>query len=187
VRPGLIVGPHDPTDRFTYWPERLARGGDVLAPGSPDRPVQFVDARDLAEWMLRLAGARATGVLHATGPARPLGMGALLDSCARAGAADARVVWVDERFLLDAGVQPWMELPLWIPDADPESFGFLRTDCSRAIAAGLTFRPLDDTVRDTLAWARSRAGDTPRRAGLAPERERELLERWRAAAPLRPR
>jgi len=168
VRPGLIVGPHDPTDRFTYWPERLARGGEILAPGPPERRVQFVDARDLAPWILRLVEEGRTGAFNATNEG--VSMGELL--------AGARVAWVTDSFLHEQGVGEWMELPLWL--ADPAWIGMHHADVSRAVAAGLTFRPVADTVRDTAAWAATRAGDHEPEAGLAPQRERELLEAWRA-------
>lgn len=166
ARAGLIVGPHDPTDRFTYWPRRLAERGEVLAPGTPDQPVQLIDARDLGAFLLRLAEDRTGGVFNATGPAAPLTLG---ETLARIGGG-ANVVWVDDRTLLDAGVGPWTELPLWLPGE--EYAGLLRADISRALAAGLTFRPLEETARDTLAWSRE-AGE--QRPTLARERERELL------------
>ena len=176
VRAGLIVGPHDPTDRFTYWPARLVRGGEVLAPGRPDYRVQFVDVRDLADWIVRGVEARLTGVFNATGPEGVLTLGELLEACRGA----ARLTWVGEQFLLDQKVAPWSELPLWIPDSDPDSVGFSAFDCGKALAAGLTFRPLAETVRDTLAWAATRPADHPWRAGLTPEREAELLKLWHA-------
>lgn len=179
IRPGLIVGPHDPTERFTYWPRRVARGGAVLAPGRPERGVQLIDVRDLAEWIVRAVEERLAGRFNATGPAEPLPMAALLDACRRVSGSDARFVWVDERFLLARGVAPWTELPLWVPET-PDRAGFLAVDCRRAIAAGLTFRPVDETVRATLAWDRERApGSVPPGVGLAPEREEELLRAWR--------
>jgi len=119
LRPGLIVGPYDPTDRFTWWVQRVARGGEVLAPGRPDRPVQIIDARDLAEWMVRLAESRTTGIYQATGPERPLEFRELLDAAKQVSASDASFRWVDEPFLLEAGVKPWSELPLWVPEDDP--------------------------------------------------------------------
>ena len=170
VRAGLIVGPFDPTDRFTYWPRRLADGGDVLAPGDPAAPVQFIDARDLGAWLVRLAAGGPGGVFNATGPAEPLTLGALLDEANDAIGAGARLVWTDEQRILDAEVQPWMELPLWIPG--DEYSGMQRTDIRRALAAGLTFRPVRDTVLDTLAWSRE-AGE--QRPTLTREREREIL------------
>jgi nucleoside-diphosphate-sugar epimerase len=170
ARPGLIVGPHDPTDRFTYWPRRLAAGGDVLAPGDPGAPVQFVDARDLGDWLVHLAETRTGGVFNATGPAEPLTLGALLERIAAAVGSDARLVWTDEARILEAGVRPWSELPLWVPG--PDWAGLLRVDASRALAAGLRFRPLGETARDTLAWSLE-AG--PQRPTLDRERESQIL------------
>jgi len=170
ARPGLIVGPHDPTDRFTYWPRRLAEGGDVLAPGDPDAPVQLVDARDLGAWLLRLVENRIGGVFNATGPERPLTLGALLERVAAAVDGDARLVWTDEQRILDAGVTPWSELPLWVPG--DEWRGLLQADVGRALAAGLTFRPLEETARDTLAWSRAAGEQQPT---LSREKERQLL------------
>jgi 2'-hydroxyisoflavone reductase len=181
IRPGLIVGPYDPTDRFTYWPHRIAAGGAVLAPGRPERAIQFIDARDLAEWALRLAERQVAGVFHATGPAAPLAFGDLLAACQAVGGGDARLTWVGEPFLEVQGVEPWSALPLWIPESDPTHAGFCRVDCARALAAGLTFRPLARTVRDTLDWAATRPADRAWRAGLTREREAELLAAWGAA------
>ncbi|MBI2760045.1 MAG: epimerase [Chloroflexi bacterium] len=181
VRAGLIVGPHDQSDRFTYWPHRIAKGGDVLAPGSSDRAVQIIDVRDLAEWNVRIAEQRVSGVFNATGPDYTLTMGAVLDACKAVSGSDARFVWASEQFLLDAGAQPWAQLPLWVPDTE-ENAGFSSIDCSKAFATGLTFRPLAETVRDTLAWDATRPADTERRNGLPPDREAELLQGWRARA-----
>ena len=167
VRAGLIVGPHDPTDRFTYWPRRLADGGTVLAPGDAAQPVQLIDARDLGAFLVRLAEDRTGGIFNATGPAEPLTLGETLE---RSGGGD--LTWVDDQTLLEAGVVPWMELPLWLPG--DEYGGMLRADISRAIAAGLTFRPLEETARDTLAWSLE-AGE--QRPTLTREKESELLDR----------
>ena len=166
ARAGLIVGPHDPTDRFTYWPRRLAEGGRVLAPGDPSRPVQIVDARDLGAFLVKLAEDRTSGVFNATGPAEPLTFGETLERIA----PGADLVWVDDTTLLDAGVGPWMELPLWLPG--DEHTGILQADISRALAAGIAFRPLEETARDTLAWS-LQAGE--QRPTLSREKERELL------------
>ena len=184
VRAGLIVGPHDYTDRFTYWPRRVSEGGDVLAPGDPARPVQFIDARDLAAWLLHAAERRLTGTFNATGPDFPLTFGRFLEECRAATASDARFVWVDEKFLLEAGVQPWTEMPLWTDSSEEENRYFQAVGVERAVAAGLSFRPVAETVRDTLAWDLTRPADTERRAGLKREREREVLAVWqeRAAA-----
>ena len=170
VRAGLIVGPHDPTDRFTYWPRRIAAGGDVLAPGEPQAPVQFVDARDLARWLVQLALDGPGGVFNATGPLAPLAFEELLTRATAALGSDARLVWTDSQRVLDAEVAPWTELPLWLPD--PDYAGMARADISRAVEAGLRFRPLEETVADTLAWDRTVPGDRPT---LTPEREQEIL------------
>jgi 2'-hydroxyisoflavone reductase len=167
VRAGLIVGPHDPTDRFTYWPRRLAEGGDVLAPGNPDAPVQFVDARDLAAFMLELAERGPGGPINSTGPAEKLTMREALERMK----GDSTLHWLDDQTLLDEGVGPWMELPLWMPGA--EWAGLMQADVSRAIAAGLRFRPLEETARDTLAWSLE-AGE--QRETLPRSREREILQ-----------
>jgi 2'-hydroxyisoflavone reductase len=180
VRAGLIVGPHDPTDRFTYWPVRVARGGEMLAPAPPGRPVQFVDARDLGAWLVTVAENRTAGAFNATAP--PLPFAELLDSCTRVSGSDATIRWVDEDFLLAHEVGQWMELPLWLAQSELEWAHMQEADVSRAIAAGLTFRPLDETVADTLAWAHAREErETADGVGLAPEREAELL----AAVPSR--
>jgi 2'-hydroxyisoflavone reductase len=177
VRAGLIVGPYDPTDRFTYWVNRVAEGGEVLAPGRPEQRVAFIDVRDLAGWVLRGAERRVTGVFNATGPGEPCTMQRLLESCRTASGSDARFTWVDEEFLAAENVAPWQEMPLWLPD-DPEYAGFNEVDCSRAIAAGLTFRSVDDTVAATLATERARTMVPGERAGITRERERELLTKY---------
>jgi len=182
VRPGLIVGPHDYMDRFPYWVARVAEGGEVLAPGRPDRPVQVIDARDLADWMVRLAEAGTGGVFNATGPGAPLTMAALLEACRQASPSDARFTWVDDAVLVERKVGPWDELPMWLPhESSPDHIGILQFDVQRAIAAGLAFRPLADTARDTAVWERAR-GAHDWRAGLAREKERQLLEEWRQEA-----
>lgn len=171
IRPGLIVGPHDDSGRFTYWVHRIAAGGDVLAPEPRDQPVQLIDVRDLAGWILGMAERGEVGVFNATGPDLPLTMETLLAEIASTTRSDARLVWVDERLLIEAGVEAWSDLPLWLaPNVDPAHAGFLSIDVSKALASGLVFRPLSETVRDTLAHA-ERTGD----AGLDPDRERELL------------
>lgn len=183
IRPGLIVGPHDPTDRFTYWPVRVARGGEVLAPGHLRTSVQVIDGRDLAEWTVRMVEARQVGAFNATGPDYELTMERLLEQCKAAAGSDARFVWVDEQFLLDNEVKPWTELPLWVA-GDGHMAHLLRIDCRKAFSAGLTFRPLAETIRDTLAWNATRPADEDTdeepRAGMKPEREAELLRAWRA-------
>ena len=180
VRPGLIVGPHDPTDRFTYWPHRIAQGGEVLAPRQPDQAVQFIDVRDLAEWIVRMVEADRTGTYHATGPDHTLTMQQLLEECKAVSGRDARLTWVDEEFLVQRKVVPYMELPLWIPSSEPEAAGHSAVDCTKAISAGLTFRPLSDSIRDTLAWDGARPVDAICPGGMKPEREAQLLQAWHA-------
>jgi 2'-hydroxyisoflavone reductase len=170
VRAGLIVGPHDQTDRFTYWPRRLAEGGDVLAPGTPSAPVQFIDARDLAAWIVQLAEHGPGGPLNATGPAEPLTLGELLQTNIDVLGTDTRLTWIDDQRLLDAGVQPWTELPLWMPG--DEFRELMKANIDRALSEGLTFRPIAETVLDTLTWSRL-AGE--QRPTLSRQRERELL------------
>ncbi len=177
IRPGLIVGPYDYSDRFTYWVVRLARGGEVLAPGRPDRAAQLIDGRDLAAWTIRMVEAGQMGVYNATGPAQPLTMGAMLNACQRVGASDATFTWVDEAFLLAEKVEPWSQIPFWLPD-EPENAGFSSVSIERALDAGLTFRPLAQTVSATLAWDRTRSADREWQAGLAAEDEARLLKAW---------
>ena len=172
VRAGLIVGPYDPTDRFTYWPHRIAQGGEVLAPDSPACRTQFIDVRDLAEWILRMAEARQSGAYNATGPAEPVALGELFDTCKAESGSDATFTWVPEDFLLAQGVQPWMEMPVWVPEKEA---GIMHVSIAKALAAGLTFRPPVETVRATLDWDAARPPHDWR-AGLKPEREREVLQ-----------
>ena len=161
VRPGLIVGPHDPTGRFTYWPRRVAEGGRVLAPGPPEAPVQVIDVRDLGDWLVELAERGPGGAFNAVGPAEPLTFGELLGArAATATGSGARLVWAGGERLLEAGVEPWSELPLWLPGE--EHAGMLRTPVERAVAAGLRFRPLAETIADTLAWDAEVGGEAPR-------------------------
>jgi 2'-hydroxyisoflavone reductase len=174
VRPGLIVGPHDQTGRFTYWPHRIARGGDVLAPGPPDEPVTLIDVRDLGEWMVRLCEAGTHGVFNAI---ERTTWRALLEACVREVRLDARLVWVPSDWLSGQGVGEWMELPVWTGPQSSEHAGLHRVANERAVAAGLTFRPLEETVQATLADAA-----TTDDAGLKPEREAELLAEWASLA-----
>jgi 2'-hydroxyisoflavone reductase len=186
VRAGLIVGPNDYMDRFAYWPRRVAAGGDVLAPGRPDAPVQLIDVRDLAAWIVRGAESGLGGTYNATGPAAPLTIGDVLATCRSATGSDARFVWVDEAFLLEHEVAAYSEMPLWVP---AEAAGFNTFDCRRALAAGLACRPLDETIRDTWEWDRPRTPEQRRYVGpidlpgpMTGEREAGLLARWRERA-----
>jgi 2'-hydroxyisoflavone reductase len=177
IRPGLIVGPRDETDRFTYWPVRIERAGEVLAPGAADDPVQFIDARDLAEWTIRMVEQRETGIYNATGPAKPLGIGGMLEGIRDALKTNAKFTWVSEDFLAQQKVQPWSDMPVWTGKEGALS----RTKIDRALNKGLTFRPLAETARDTLAWFKSLPQDrqSKLRAGLSPEREAEVLAAWK--------
>ena len=174
IRPGLIVGPNDPTDRFTYWPVRVARGSDVLAPEKPEVPVQIIDVRDLSEFIIKLIEENASGIYNATGPDHELTLGTILDVSKQLTRSDAHFHWAPVEFLAENNVQPWSDMPVWVPDTQ-EDAGFSRVDISKAIHAGLTFRPLEETVRDTLEWAKTRPPDHEWRAGLTAEREAEVL------------
>jgi len=168
VRPGLIVGPYDPTGRFTYWPHRFARGGDVLAPAPPERMTQAIDVRDLGAWIVALCEHGVAGTFNATHPG--FAWSELADACKAVSGSDTEITWVPDAFLLEREVGQWMELPLWIAMA-----GAMEADVERALGAGLTFRPLEETVRGALEDA-----ETTDTAGLAPEREAELLAAWHA-------
>jgi 2'-hydroxyisoflavone reductase len=179
IRPGLIVGPGDQTDRFTYWPVRIDRGGEVLAPGAPSDPVQFIDARDLAEWTIRMAEQGETGIYNATGPASPLGLGEMLKGIKTALNSNATFTWVNADFLEKQKVAPWSDMPVWIPPQG-EDAGGAQISIKRALAKGLTFRPLAETARDTLQWFKSQPAERQAKlaAGITPEREAEVLAAW---------
>jgi 2'-hydroxyisoflavone reductase len=180
LRPGLIVGPGDESDRFTYWPVRLAAGGAVLAPGTPADPVQIIDARDFAEWTIRMAETGETGVYNATGPATPLTLGAMLGAIQEAVGGESSLEWVDADFLAAQNVAPWTDLPVWAPPIGAMA-GFTRVDNRRALEKGLVFRPLAETARDTLAWFKTlpAARQASLKAGLTPERECAVLKALR--------
>ena len=182
VRAGLIVGPHDPTDRFSYWPWRIDQGGDMLAPGAPDRPIQVVDGRDLVAWVMGMIAKGQAGVFNVTGPAAPLSWGEMLAACQTAAANPAELTWVDDDFLLAQDARPWRDLPLWVPASDEEMVGLYTVDCRRAIAAGLTFRPLAQTAADTLTWLKQREEEWAGRIGLDGVRETAILQAWRDSA-----
>jgi 2'-hydroxyisoflavone reductase len=173
-RPGLIVGPWDPTGRFTYWPQRLAEGGRVLAPAPRDAAAQVIDVRDLSEWIVRAAETGTAGTFNAVD--RPTTREHLIETCRRIAGSDAQVVWVDGTFLHEHEVGEWMELPLWL--YDDEHAGMLSIDPARAFGAGLETRPLEETVRDTLAWVRSGEAPADPPAGLGREKEQQVLDAW---------
>jgi 2'-hydroxyisoflavone reductase len=178
IRPGLIVGPHDYTDRFTYWVVRVARGGEVLAPGRPDRFVQFIDVRDLADWTVRMVERKETGVYYANNVPKTFTMKHVLDECRAVSQSDASFTWASEEFLLENGVVPWSEMPLWLPEeAAPHLKGFMFISNDKAVNTGLEFRSLTDTIGDTLMWYQ-----TDRRklkAGLDFDKEEALLRKLR--------
>jgi 2'-hydroxyisoflavone reductase len=178
VRPGLIVGPYDYTDRFTYWVERVAAGGEVLAPGRRERRVQFIDARDLSQWIIQMLEHEPSGVYNANGKPGCVTMERLLEECKATTKSDALFTWVDEDFLLSEQVMAWSELPLYLPEeAAPHLKGFMFVNSEKAIADGLKFRPLTETIADTLSWRRTVA-DEPLQAGLTADREQTLLRKW---------
>ncbi len=178
VRPGYIVGPRDETDRFTYWPHRVAQGGEILVPGDGHDPIQIIDGRDLGEWMIRLAEAGTTGTFNACGPDYPLSMDAMLYGCQAVTGGGMRLTHVDQTFLQEQQVG----LPIWVPSKDSEYAGYGSVSNQRAIAAGLTFRPLATTVQDLLAWFRSLPAERQAKlnAGVTREKEAELLKAWHA-------
>jgi 2'-hydroxyisoflavone reductase len=181
IRPGLIVGPGDESDRFTYWPARLDRGGEVLAPGDGSDAVQYVDARDLAEWTIRMAESRTFGVFNATGPGFEMTMLEMLHGVRAATTVGARLTWVPASFLQEQKVRGWSDMPVWVTPS-PEMAGFSRRSNKKAVTAGLTFRPLAQTALDTLAWFTSLPAERQAnlRAGIKPDRERDVLNAWKA-------
>lgn len=181
VRPGLIVGPGDLTDRFSYWPVRIERGGEVLAPGTPDDPVAFIDARDFSEFMVRLCEQRASGTYNCVGPRPGMTIAGMLYGVQAVTTSDARFTWVDADFLAERKLRPYADLPVWMPPRG-DSAGWARMDCSKALAAGLTFRTLADTAQATLQYYHQQSPERQAtlRAGLAPEKEKEALAAWHA-------
>lgn len=179
-RLSLVVGPLDPTDRFTYWPSRVARGRAILAFDGSDRVVHpFIDARDAARWIIASVEAGRGGIFNVGGRVG-MTIGEVLETCRSiSGVRDASFVWVSDAFLLEQGVAPWTELPLWVPRGQHDLAGL---DSKKAVAAGLRLRPLAETIHDVLAWDRTRPAPLERRAGLAADREVELLQRWQAAS-----
>lgn len=174
LRCGLMVGPHDPTDRFTYWVYRCSRGGRMLAAGGPGTPMQFIDARDMAAFVVRVLNAEIGGVFNLTGQPDTVTFGALFSRCAQVSGVEPDVVWLDRDAVARAGLKEWQDVPLWLADG-PFMRKFLNAAVDRALAAGLSLRPLTDTVRDTLAWANGRPTDYQFKYGLDAQREAEAL------------
>lgn len=181
VRPGLIVGPGDTTDRFTYWPVRIDKGGEILAPGDPSDPVLIIDARDLCGWCVRLVEDDVGGVFNAVGPASQLSIAEMLYGIRSVTKTDASFTWVPADFLESQGVRPWADMPAWFPPKGPMAgFGYFNRD--KAISKGLTFRPLAETAKDTLDWFHSLPADRQAKllSGIAPDKEQTVLAAWHA-------
>jgi len=178
IRPGLIVGPYDLSDRFTYWVHRVSRGGKILAPKPENYQVQYIDVRDLSEWIIDLIEKNQIGAYNGIGPNYRLTMKQFLSKCRDVSQSDGEFIWVRKKFLKDKGVQGWVDLPIWIDD--PKFIGLMKTDCDRAFKSGLKMRPLEDTIRDTLDWCRTRPEDYKWRAGLEARREKKLIKEWSA-------
>lgn len=177
IRPGLIVGPRDPTNRFAYWPLRILDGGEILAPGLPTQNLQFIDVRDLAKWIVAMVERQETGFYNATGPGGSLSFEEFLKTCSQISKKDVSLIWISEDFLIEHGVQDWTELPLWL-SGKRKMPGFLNVDARKAIQAGLTFRPLTQTISATIDWEKqNRKDDT--QIGIDRKKEKELLTLWK--------
>jgi len=182
IRPGLIIGPYDYTDRFTYWVMRVARGGEVLAPGRPARSVQFIDVRDLSEWILRMVELKASGVYNANGLPGSVTMEEILTECKTVTNSDATFTWCSEAFLIQEDVTAWSKMPLWLPEENaPQLTGFMFVNCDKAISAGLKLRPLHDSVSAIYSWRSNVPSEDPMIAGLDIESEEQLLRKWHEA------
>ena len=176
IRPGLIVGEYDWTDRFSYWVMRVAKGGEILAPGNPHRFIQFIDGQDLAEWAIRVVENKAAGIFNVTGKPLELTFGKFLDEIKSATKSDAEFTWVSEEFLTAENVAPWSELPLYLSESDESFKGFLSANVDKALARGLSFQPISETILKTLNWRKTI--ETELKAGIPVEREQELLQKW---------
>jgi 2'-hydroxyisoflavone reductase len=185
IRPGLIVGPLDRSDRFTYWPYRIDKGGEVMAPGTPNDPVQLIDARDIAEWTIRVAENRTLGIYNTTGPNPPMTMGQMLEGIKTAIGSKATFTWVPADFLAEQKIRGWSNMPVWLPPVG-DTAGFMRRNIAKALSKGLTYRPLAVTAKDTLAWNKTRPAEQLQAlaegkvAGISAEREKQVLDAWKA-------
>ena len=178
IRPGLIVGPFDGSDRFTYWVHRVGKGGQMLAPGSGSSPIQFIDIEDLARWILNMAEAAKTGVFNATGPQKALTMRTLLETCKSSLKSNVKLIWVGDSFFEKGELRDWSVLPLCIPDTDSHMFGFFQINCDKAYSSGLNLTPVNETIVRTYEWSQSRADDYEWIAGMSKERESEIIKQW---------
>ena len=175
VRAGLIVGPHDISDRFTYWVRRVAEGGKVLCPGNGSTPIQYIDVRDIADWIIKMTGGDSYGTYNATGLDYTYTMHEFLKDCKSVGRSDAEFIWADDKFLEENEVAPWSDMPVWLPDSNPDYAGFSKANIDKALKDGMTFRKPADTIKATLDWDKTRTDAEEMRAGLKREREKELL------------
>ena len=179
IRPGLIIGPYDYSDRFTYWVMRVARGGEILAPGRPNRYLQFIDVRDLAQWTVRMIERKETGVYNANSLPYNLTMERVLEECKMVSDSDASFTWVSDNFLVQEKVAPWSEMPLWMPaESEPHLKGFMFINCNKAVGSGLSFRHLNDTIKDTLTWCETNRLNEELKAGIDTDKEQRLLRKW---------
>ncbi len=176
IRPGLIVGPHDLSDRFSYWVNRINRGGKVLVPEPKDYNVQYIDVRDLSDWTIKMIEDKKTEIFNGTGPDFKLSMSDFLNKCREILNSETEFIWVNQQFLEKNKVENWTDLPVWI--VDKKYAGMMLTSCAKAFATGLKFRPLEDTIKDTLKWCQARPNDYKWKAGLKIERETELIMKW---------
>jgi 2'-hydroxyisoflavone reductase len=179
IRAGMIVGAFDWTDRFAYWVMRIADGGDILAPGKPENPVQLIDARDLSDWIIKMIEANENGIFNATSPPFELCFGQMLEEIKSATSATAEFIWVNEKFLVEENVAPWSEMPFYLPQSDENFRYFLTMNVDRALTKGLTFRPLRETILEVFNWRK--AQNMEMKAGISVERESELLRSWKAS------
>jgi len=182
VRPGIIIGPHDPTGRFAYWLMRVNRGGEVLAPGEPGAPLQLIDVRDLAGWLVTMAERRTIGVFNAVGKA-PFTFGEMLSTCATVLRCQPEFTWVNDGFLARQGATEWSSLPFFVSETKPGFAGGFQVDGSAALGHGLRLRSFSETALDTFRWLREPGTRSPAQIGLSPDRERELLSTWHASPP----
>jgi 2'-hydroxyisoflavone reductase len=186
IRPGLIVGPDDPTDRFTYWPARFDRGGEVLCPGPTNTPIQYIDARDLAEFIVTTIEQGHVGIYNAVGPEHTHTIADLCHGSRAATTSQVTMHWADPQFLEQQQVGPWMEMPLWIPPDPAGGANLSTTSNKKGVSVGMKFRPMADTIRDTLAWHRTRPADHRWGAGLAAEKEKRVLAALKDRATTKP-
>jgi 2'-hydroxyisoflavone reductase len=178
----LIVGPHDPSDRFTYWVNRISKGGRVICPGDGNTPIQFIDVRDLARWSVEMADGGQPGLYNGTGPEYVLSMGNFLQTCKDVCNPEAELVWINEKFLMENEVLPWTEMTCWAPESQKEHFGLGKIDISKAIKNDLRFTDLKTTITETNEWDKNRNKNVELRAGISSEKEKNILKMYESVA-----